>query len=321
MAEVSWPSPDNGRAVTEAQFEQMAAHDTEDGFYMDPNGAFIDTSGGPVYADSSSPRGVKIRADKYANVRGFGYHSGASDVLLAIDANTSGSTRIDRVVLELNRATWNVRSKIVKGTAGSGVPPALTRQEGTTGVFQVPVARVTVPNNASVIAPGNVYVEGHRVGSRIRAWLSQADMLYPKLGEVGFDNAAKTWFGWDGTARRTLYSDTGWINMGIAWPTVWKSAGGLTRARNRNGIVTMTVQVARIGTLYASDTDGSMLVVLPSSCRPSDYVYGTCVATNGASARIMVKDANDGGEVWITDPSKDITNNQNVRFTMTFMAG
>lgn len=277
MAELSWPSPDNGRAVDESQYEQLSAHNTEDGFYMDPNGVFIDTAGGPVYADSSSPRNVKIRANKYANVRGFGYHSGASDVQLSIDANTSGSTRIDWVVLELDRATWNVRAKIVKGTAGTGVPPALTRDEGATGVFQVPVATVNVANNASVIGAANVVVTGHRVGSRIRAWLKAADMSYPKLGEIGFDNTTKGWFGWNGTGRINIANDTGWVNLttngadGGAW-----SENVLNRIRKKNGIVHMRLAIKRWADsgLGTADTDGSRPITLPTQFRPDQTEFG-----------------------------------------------
>lgn len=320
MSEVSWPSPDNGRLVTEAQYEQMAAHFTEDGFYMNPDGANVDISSGPVYADSSTPRGVKVKAERYANLRGFGYYSGTSVTALSIDPNTSGTTRIDLAVLELNRSTWNVRSKIVKGTAGSGVP-ALTRDEGPTGVFQMPVAEVTVPNGATVIAPANVVAKGHRVGSRVRAWLNAADQTYPKLGELGFDKATKSWFGWDGSKRVSTSYDSGWVPMSAAWTTVWSLASGLTRVRNKNGFIFASMQLTRINSTFNySDSNGSKLVILPGNFRPSDYVYGSFVATNGASGRLMVKDKgdSDAGAIWATDISKDIPKGHNIRCSISF---
>lgn len=147
MTETSWPG-DAPAVVAEAQFEQLMSH-----FYT--TGVVGDAGDLPlVYADSTGLQ-VKLRSGRYAKVRGFTWYSGDEDIVLPIAANTSGQTRRDMVVLELDRSTWEVRAKIVQGAPG-GSTPSLTLDPGPTGVWQLWVARVTVANNASTISPNNL---------------------------------------------------------------------------------------------------------------------------------------------------------------------
>lgn len=198
MAELSWPSPDDGRTVDERQYELIMAQTTDDGLLMDDSGAQIDPGGiQPVYGDSSGLQ-YKVAADLFGNVRGFGWTSGASVITKSIAANGAGSTRFDRVVLRLDKATWNVRIATVQGTAGGGLP-ALTRDVGTSGVFEVHIATVTVTSGAGTITAGNVDADGCRIGTKVRAWKFMADAVNPRLGQIGYDEALKQWFGWNGT--------------------------------------------------------------------------------------------------------------------------
>lgn len=159
MAESSWPSPDNSHAVTDIQYEQLvtpAAH----GLIGSPS----DTPA--VYADSSGKQ-VKIRPGKAAWLRGHRWASDPSvDIIQALASNTSGNTRIDRIVLRYSRTTYNVNLAVLQGTpSGSPVVPALTQQTGTTGVFEIPLARVTLANNYSTVAAGNVTPEAWYLGT------------------------------------------------------------------------------------------------------------------------------------------------------------
>jgi hypothetical protein len=145
MAEISWPSPDISRAVTDLQYEQMMVGYVPSGLVGSPG----DTS--VIYADGGG-RNVIIRLGKYGYVRGHPWYSGTSNVNLTIAANTSGNPRIDLIVLRLTRSTWNVTAAVVQGTpAGSPTVPALTQNLTTTGVFEIPIAQVAVANGASVI--------------------------------------------------------------------------------------------------------------------------------------------------------------------------
>lgn len=155
MAESSWPSPSNSRLIGDDQYEKLALS------YGPSAGVVGDfTSPQLVYGDASGMQ-VKIVADRYALVRGHEWWSGATLTTLAIAANASGSTRVDLIVLRLNRTTWNVNITVVQGTPGSGAP-APTQNVGTTGSYDLPLALVTVASGASSISAGNVnYIAAH----------------------------------------------------------------------------------------------------------------------------------------------------------------
>lgn len=191
MAQSSWPSPDNSRVVDDLSYEKLVAGQYVDGQLGSPSDTPL------VYADSSG-RQVFLRSGRYAVLRGHGWTSGATDVTLAVGANTSGSTRIDLVVLGLNRSTWNVTAYVKAGTAGSGVPPALQIDTGSTGIFEIPLAEVTVPNSATVTTAAQI---------KPRAWWSRPDGYAssgtdtrppsPATGEAMWESGTK--YVWNGT--------------------------------------------------------------------------------------------------------------------------
>ncbi len=113
-----------------------------------------------IYGDSSGMQ-IKVAADRYALVRGHTWWSGGSIFTKAIASNSSGSTRVDLVVLRLSRTTWDVTVEIVQGTPGAG-PPSSTKNLGTTGVYEMVLATVSVANGAATISAANVtYLATH----------------------------------------------------------------------------------------------------------------------------------------------------------------
>jgi hypothetical protein len=86
-----------------------------------------------------------------AMVEGFWYKNTAA-LNLAVASNTSGSTRVDLVVLRLNRVANTLVAAIVMGTPGAGTP-ALTQVVG--GTWEFPLASITVPTaTTSAITAG-----------------------------------------------------------------------------------------------------------------------------------------------------------------------
>lgn len=158
MAESSWPSPSASRVVNDSQYERLAIS-------YGPQAALIGSPADTalIFADSTGMQ-VKVRADRYACVRGYEWYSGSSDFTKAIGANVSGSTRTDLIVLRLSRTTWNVTVEVVAGTPGAGAP-AVTQNTGTTGTWELPLATVTVAPSASTISAGNVSFLGVYSGS------------------------------------------------------------------------------------------------------------------------------------------------------------
>ena len=136
-----------GRAVTPREYEELTAPQTPDGLIGHPG---MDPL---VYADSTI-HGVRVRPGRDALVRGLRWVSGDNDQLLLDPNTTSGSTRIDLIVVRATRNPWNAGLAVVKGVAESNpVAPAPTYGTNTaTGVWELPVAEVSVPYNTSSTA-------------------------------------------------------------------------------------------------------------------------------------------------------------------------
>jgi hypothetical protein len=172
VAESSWPSPSNGRTVDDTQYEKI-------GISLGPAGGVYGDYTSPqlLFADSTGLQ-VKVGADRYALVRGHVWWSGSTSFTKPIAANSSGSTRIDLVVLRLSRTTWDVTVQILQGVPGSG-PPSSTKDLGTTGVWELVLAQVTIASGASTITAGNVNYVATHLGSNGQARVpSQAALAY-----------------------------------------------------------------------------------------------------------------------------------------------
>lgn len=230
MAESSWPSPSNSRQIADDQYEKLAVS-------YGPSAAVVGEFTSPqlVYGDASGMQ-VKVAADRYAIVRGHEWWSGSTIITQPIAANSSGSTRIDLVVLRLSRTTWDVNLTVIQGTPGAGAP-ALVQNVGTTGSFDLPLAVVTVANGASSLSAGNVsYIGPHLSAYGDLRLLSSASLPYVPQPTTGM--VANTT---DGNSYR--YHNGGWETFGGEWvdynPILYSN---ISVARNP---VTRTVAMAR----------------------------------------------------------------------------
>lgn len=212
MASNSYPRPGyNSGAVTDVEYETLAVQYSQDGLTGLPTDPAL------VYGDSSG-RQVKVRANRYGLVRGRTYSSGATDITLAISANASGSTRIDLVVLRLDRSTSAVTEAVVTGTPGAGAP-AVTQSTGTSGTYEIPLAQVTVVNGASTIAAADVTPLAWYVSpsGRILCTSTTRPTGVPRrLGTTIKESDTGLTYEWDGTAWRLLLDDTagkGWRDI------------------------------------------------------------------------------------------------------------
>lgn len=223
MAETSWPSVAGGHVVDDISWETMASQFAADGILGIPSDTPM------VYADSTG-RQVKIRSGRTALVRGHGWASDpTTDLTKAISANSSGSTRTDLVVLGLDRTTWAVSCYIKAGTPGAGVPPALTRQTTSPGVWEIPLAAVAVPNGASTTNATDVTWIGYYLGPTRILYVADLTILgqipSPVPGQLawvaGSVNALYVWISGSGAG-------TGWRR--VAWDYAWGAIGGKTWA-------------------------------------------------------------------------------------------
>lgn len=118
---------------------------------MRPQGVIPESTLGTLIVSAIGSMSVRVGAGE-AFIQGFQYINDAN-VDLLIGANSSGSTRVDYVILRLNRTANTLVLAVLAGIAGAGAP-ALTQVSG--GTWEFPLAQITVPNNASSIVAGNI---------------------------------------------------------------------------------------------------------------------------------------------------------------------
>jgi len=304
VAEASWPSPNhNARVITDDEYEKLAARFTEDGVYGDPKGTAVVSAGVGLQ--------VVVRAGVEASVRGHYWTSGTADLTLTVAANASGSRRQDWIVLRLDRSTWDVTVALHQGTPGSGLP-SVTRQTGSTGVWEVVLGYVQIESGAAsvTVVPYTQYV-----GTRIRPCTSSTRTA-AGVGAVIYETDTGRWMGWNGTSWLTLYEDTGELSISPGF-SVWTPFGD-NIAQKRSGVVELRLAIRRVtGTFVAGDEDGSKIGALPAAVRPGRYEYGAGTFNNGASCRIEVR---TDGEIWAKYPSKDVGSGYSMLATITYLA-
>jgi hypothetical protein len=194
LAQSSWPDPATSRAVTDTQYEQLVAAQYVDGLIGSP------TDTPAVYADGTG-REVTLRANRLAQLRGHGWSSGGSDTVLSIGANASGSSRTDLVVLGLSRTTWAVTAYVKPGTPGAGAP-ALQVDMGDTGIYEMPLAEVTVGVGVGVITADKV---------KARHWYARPD----GVASAGVDTRPPS-----PTPGMKMFEDGAYVWSGTAWERI-----------------------------------------------------------------------------------------------------
>jgi hypothetical protein len=312
MAEASWPSPNHGspaRSVTDAEYVRLAPWSSD--------GVFPSAS--PVVYANSSGMQVHVRANQYALVRGHAWTSGTAEYNLTIGANASGSTRIDTVVLRLDRSTWDVTAAVRQGTPGAGAP-ALVRDTGDTGLWEIPIADVTVPNGAASIAAGNVKARTLYQAGGARSCSALADIqaaLGP--GDLVYETSTGRWIGWNGTAGQVLHQDTGWQPYNPA-SSKFSPGGFPLRARAINGVAYIKGNVLVEGTVsIEAGSSEPKVAQLPAGFAPAqDHIW---LAPIGQSAAGRMRLYTSGLITITATPVGDVSPGQGVYLDTTYLLG
>jgi hypothetical protein len=300
VAQNSWPSPGhNDRNVTDTEYEKIASRFSDDGMYGTPADTAVISAGVGLSVD--------VRADVHASVRGHAWTSGTTTVNLAIAANVSGLTRIDRVVLRLDRSDWTVRAVVKEGTPGSGVP-TLSQQTGDTGVYEIALAEVTILSGAGSVT---VVRKELYIGSRVRPATSTTRNPIPAPGELAFETNTGIMRLWTGSSWSILSSSSGIVSASSplsAWSIVVEPVLEL-----RNGSVHLRLgQFKRTAGALDGATDSRLPVLIPSAYRhPTRNQYVTAYITGAKIGRITVYSSNTDrpGQVWLTQKPDISTGN------------
>lgn len=195
MAQSAWPFEDQN--TTEVQYSDLFRRIQNSGVAGDPS-----TSDLRPFGDSSGMV-VKVPAG-FAIVRGHAYFSNATETLTVTAA--AANPRIDIVVLELNPTANETVLKMVNGTpAVSPVAPTLTQT--TDGIFEMPLATVSVPANATTISAGNVVANRPFLGTQFGRWTSTTRPASPIVGTAGLNTTTGQPEFWNGTAWASFLLD------------------------------------------------------------------------------------------------------------------
>lgn len=204
MAITSYPF--DNQDTTETQYSWLF-RELQDSGVADSIGG----TGFQPYGDSTGMT-VKLKSG-YAVIRGFAI---SSDAVFTVTLPAADSTpRVDRVVLRVDPTANSITPTYIKGVAGAGVPAALTQTD--TGIYDLPIALVSVAASAPNIGPLDVADDRRFLGGRNGVWTTATRPASPRKFQMGFNNdvALPEWY--DG-AQWTRKLAAHW-GSGTAFPT------------------------------------------------------------------------------------------------------
>jgi hypothetical protein len=185
---LTWTAyPFDGQTTTEDQYTRFLAEVIDSGV--------VDGIGGAALAVSADASGMTVTlAPGTAIVRGHVANSDAPHTVTI--AGAAALPRIDRIVLRLDSAANAIAPAVIKGEPG-GPAPVLTQTK--TGIFELPLAQVTVPADAVAIAAGDVADDRRFTSGRVGVWTTATRPTAPRRARLGFNTDAERWEHWNGT--------------------------------------------------------------------------------------------------------------------------
>lgn len=278
MAEVSYPTAGGG-GVTDARYEALIGSVLPSGLIGSPALSSL------VYADSSG-RQVKVQPSRAAMVRGFRWESDGAGITRSIAANASGNPRIDLAVLRLNRNDFTVTFQVIQGTpAASPVAPTVTQNTGSTGVWELPLAQITVANNATTLAAATVVDISWYLGATDLVGTSAS---FPPVMPGASFTATDVGKKYDAVGSAWHLTGENGALTSVAASTGWS---GNIYFRRRNGFTFFQALLTRTGGVLPAAT-ASNLFTIPAQFRPPNDFY--IVGYAGAYIMRSLVDASTG---------------------------
>jgi len=190
MAEQSFPFENID--TTEAQFSEWATNFQETGVQGSPTGTELGIT------VTGSDLNLTIAAGQ-AFIRGH-YYINTDDLVLAV-TSAGTDTRIDIVVVELDPEANTIVTKLVQGEAVAADPVAPTLTQSATGIYQLPIATLTIPTSTVVITTGMLVDTRTFMGNRIGIWTTATRPANPTAYQtLGYNTTIESHESWNGTA-------------------------------------------------------------------------------------------------------------------------
>lgn len=186
MAQTSYPF--DNQDTTESQYSQLFKRLQLTGVSGNPSSTDLKVSA------NSSGMQVKVAAG-FAIVRGHAYNNDA-EVTLTITAAATNPRR-DLVILRLDPSANSIVLAVKTGTAASSpVDPSLTQTDE--GVYELPLARVTVAANSVTVSASDVADRRTFIGTQVGRWQQALRPASPVAPELGFNTSIGMLEYWDG---------------------------------------------------------------------------------------------------------------------------
>lgn len=290
MAETSYPVEDGAGVINDTYEALMAQVFGAGRVALSSVGRELtDVSASPlIYADSTG-RQYKVSANQAYQLHGYRWQSGSDVIVKPLAANTSGKSRIDRAVMRLNRADYTMRVETLQGVAADvPVAPAVTQNWGSTGVWEVPLARITVTSNSGTglpsIAPANVVEESTWLAPRSElgpsAWRSQTLPLGKWYLET---DTGRVWYGSAGGS--ILVGENGpWTKIGSAGG--WASDNVYCQRINGLTYFQCTTSLSAPSRAPNSET---LICTLPDEFRPVGDLNALALLTPSQLGRVFIE--------------------------------
>jgi len=190
MAEQSFPFENID--TTESQFSEWATNFQETGVQGSPTGTELGIT------VTGSDLNLTIAAGQ-AFIRGH-YYINTDDLVLAV-TSAGTNTRIDIVVVELDPEANTIVTKIVSGTAVASDPVAPTLTQSATGIYQLPIATLTIPASTVAITAGMLVDTRTFMGNRVGIWTTDTRPANPTAYQtLGYNTTIGSHESWNGTA-------------------------------------------------------------------------------------------------------------------------
>lgn len=248
MAYQSWPNtPHNSRAVTLYEHEQLASAGLSDGLTGFGGAA-------AVFADSTGLQ-AKIPQGTTAWSRGTVFET-TSLTTVTVGPNTSGSTRVDLLVLRLSRPSYVMDPFVIAGTPGAAAPlPVRDDNFDGSGNWDTPLAELTVLNGATSITAAQVKLRGWYLSPDGVILCTDTTRPPSFMGRTIRETNTGRVLESNGSLWSVRFEDTGWqaIPPGSGW-----SASGFCRARRHNGTTFLLLHFTRTGAALNAGDDSVM---------------------------------------------------------------
>lgn len=122
------------------------------------------------------------------------------------------ATRRDTIALRLDPTANTVNPVVIPGTAGSANPTPLAQTES--GIFELPLAYVTVVPGAATIAEADIEDARDFVSGRVGVWANDSKRpRNPRVGRYGLNLSAGRWEFWNGSAWQSVASTLTWTDI------------------------------------------------------------------------------------------------------------